>query len=244
MPKNSRIRSRKQLPGEPKYIWINKALTKYIKNNLNPGDAVPSERNLAEEFGTSRMTARKALSDLVEQRIIIRKIGHGNFVAPRNIELPVKKTSFTQDMKKRGLIPSSKVLKFTTTFPDSFIQKQLEISSKTKIYRILRLRLANNEPMALEQINFNSERLPDLEKQDLDNNSVYEILENIYKLSFDSGIQKIKAKKVTPKESKLLQIPTGSAALHLTRITSWNSQKLECTISVYRADRYELITKL
>lgn len=244
MTELTRASTRSARPGEPKYQWLKSVLIEHMDSSLTVGDPIPSERDLAAEFGMSRMTARRVLSDLVEEGRIERKVGLGTFVSSPSIRLPITLTSFTHDMTVRGMQAGSRILEFAREAPQPIVKQQLDLAPGAEIFRIVRLRLADGEPMALERVHLDASVAPELTAADLDDASLYDFLWRTESIVFASGTQTIQAKNLDADSAKLLGAEQGDAVLHLTRTSTWRGRKVEYTVSAYRADRYELSTEI
>ena len=135
---------------KPTYIKIKESIQKKIQDGeLVPGDALPSERTLAESYGLSRMTVRAALSELVAAGALYREQGRGTFVSARKMKQS-NIASFSETVRSMGFTPSTKIVDFSVTMPQPEISDKLMV--KTKVYRALRVRLADDIPVALEEV--------------------------------------------------------------------------------------------
>ena len=159
----------------PLYQQLQRALRKAIEIQLlAPEDALPAERDLAEDFSVSRITVRKALDGLVTEGLLVRRQGSGNFVSTRVQKNFAKLTSFSEDMRARGRSPRSVWLKRAagTVTPEEALA--LRLSPGTPVYRFNRIRYADDAPMALEFATVVASALPSLDAVDT---SLYEALE-------------------------------------------------------------------
>lgn len=136
----------------PIYYQLGEQIKALIeKGELKPGDALPPEREFAEKYQISRMTVRQAFTQLVNEGYLYRMQGKGTFVAERKIEQLLQGvTSFSEDMKARGLEPSSELIRFEMQPAAASIAEQLSIDESDPVYEIERIRLADGVPMALE----------------------------------------------------------------------------------------------
>src|SRR6185437_3073471 len=143
----------------PRYYRLKQILRGHVTNGeWKPGDVIPSERELSGTFNVSRMTARQAVSELVNEGIFFREQGRGTFVARRGkIPIPLHRLSgFTEDILARGQRPSTKVLSAQLIGADADTAKRVQIPVGQSIVRLQRLRLEDDEPLAIEtsQLNF------------------------------------------------------------------------------------------
>ena len=142
----------------PRYYQLKEIMRERVQSDeWKPGDLIPSERELSEKYGISRMTARQAITDLVNEGLFYREQGKGTFVSQRKItQQLIRLTGFTEDIKARGQKPGTKVLSAQMFPADETTAEKLRIDPGTLIFRLQRLRLADDEPLAIElsQITF------------------------------------------------------------------------------------------
>src|SRR5215210_457174 len=149
-------------------------------DQLQVGEAIPSERRLSVDLGVSRLTLRAALDDLVRDGYLIRRRGSGTFVSQPKIPQELTMTSFSEDMRRRGLHPASRTLSLTTTTAGAHLGRRLHVSPSEPIVVAKRLRLADGEPMAIETLHVRASLVPGLTPQDLEGASFYDILSTRY----------------------------------------------------------------
>lgn len=232
---------RRRSPDEPKYLWLRRVLLDHIDANLQVGDPVPSERELADTLDISRMTARRALAALMEEGRVEREVGRGTFVSAPRIRMPIRLSSFTEDMRARGFTPGSHTLSFATVPAEP--ADVLDLDTDERVHVIRRLRTADGVPMAIELVALTAGLAPDLTEAELENGSLYSVLA-ARGIVFDGGEQTVRARTVTPEEARLLHVPAHAAVLHLSRTSTWRGRTVEHTVSSYRGDRYELSTAI
>src|SRR5918912_1061484 len=119
-------------------------------DELQVGDALPSERRLATELGVSRPTLRAVIDELVREGLLLRRHGSGTYVAEPKIALPLTMTSFSEDMRQRGMRPGSHILSFEEQSAGAKLGARLRLSPADRVWAIRRLRLADGETMAIE----------------------------------------------------------------------------------------------
>src|SRR5205823_4815861 len=136
----------------PRYYQLKEIMRERIRlGEWKPGDLIPSERELGETYGISRMTARQAITDLVNEGLFYREQGKGTFVSQHKItQQLIQLTGFTEDIRARGQRPGTKVLSAEMFPADEATAERLRISQGTLIFRLRRLRLADDEPLAIE----------------------------------------------------------------------------------------------
>lgn len=224
----------------PLYMQLAQSLAQAIRDGIFHADeALPSERVLAEQLELSRVTARKAIDRLVEQGLIIRKRGSGNYIAPK-LEQPLTRlTSFSEELHQRGFVPGSRWLQrgFTPAAPDE--QLSLELKSGERVARLERLRLADSVVMAYEVSVLPQSALPDPQKVEA---SLYAHLGDRAPVR---ALQHIRALNADAKLAGLLEVPLGAAVLFITRVGYLASgQAVELTHSYCRSDYYDFVAEM
>jgi GntR family transcriptional regulator len=204
-------------------------------------EALPSERLLSESLGVSRVTARKAIDQLVDQGLIVRRQGSGNYIAPRFEQALTRLSSFSEELSRRGYRPSSQWLKRAITAATPEEQLSLNLNINAKVARLERLRLADDVVMAYEVsvlpvsiVN----RPTDIE------GSLYQYLEEFSHVPV-RAVQHIRALNAHGKLAERLGIAEGQAVLFITRLGYLESgQPVELTISYCRNDYYDFIAEM
>ncbi|HEU5156224.1 MAG TPA: GntR family transcriptional regulator [Streptosporangiaceae bacterium] len=229
----------------PKYFQLRTIVLDLIESaELPVNAAVPSERELCQRFGLSRMTVRQAIDQLVAEGRLYRVPGKGTFVARPKIEMPLRLVSFSEDMLARGLRPGAIDIARRTIPATVLLARTFDTDPGTPIHVIERLRTANGEPMAIERAHILASLAPDLLDRRLADRSLYGVLEAVYGLVFDAGDQIINAGVVDTADARHLKISRGSPVLLLERRSYADGICAELTMSTYRADRYQLHTTL
>ncbi len=231
--------------GGPLYLqlkrWIENAVA---RGAIKPGDALPSERDLATRVEVSRVTVRKAVQHLVRDGVLIQRHGSGTFVAPQQsrVEQSLSQlTSFTEDMARRGMAVRAIWLDRGTYDASPEETMILGLSPGERVARIARLRLSGDMPLAIERATLSAATLPD---PGLVGASLYAHLEKSGNRPV-RAIQRIRAANLEEDDARLLEIPVGAAALHIERIAYLPSGKVvELTRSVYRGDTYDFVAEL
>jgi len=226
----------------PLYLQLAQTLSKAIADGHYKADeALPSERVLADVLAVSRVTARNAIERLVEQGLIVRKRGSGNYIAPR-LEQPLTRlSSFSEELHQRGFVPGSRWLArgFATAAPDE--QLSLELHAGEQVARLERLRLADTTVMAYEVSVLPASVLPDPQAV---STSLYAHLA----LSGNSpvrALQHIRALNADERLARLIEVPTGTAVLFITRVGYVASGKaVELTHSYCRSDYYDFVAEM
>jgi GntR family transcriptional regulator len=214
-------------------------------DELTVGDALPSERRLSSDLEVSRPTLRAVLDELVREGLLLRRHGSGTYVAEPKIALPLTMTSFSEDMSRRGMVPSSRVVAFEVTTAGAKLGQRLHLSPVEEVWVITRLRLADDETMAIEWLHAPRRFLPDLKREDLAQQSFYELLNARQGIVIAKGVQTIEPTVTSQQEADLLGVPVHSPAFLFERTTEGEGgEVVEFVRSVYRGDRYRLVTEL
>ena len=224
------------------YLQVRNELARLIRErHFKVDDALPSERVLAEKLGISRVTARKAIDALVDEGLIVRRHGSGNYIAPL-LEQPLTRlTSFTEQLRERGFVPKSRWLRrfIGGALPDEMVA--LGLSPGTRVARLERVRLADETPMAFEASALPAVFVPEPEAvQD----SLYG-----YLAARDTApvraLQHIRAANATAQQAELLAIPPGQALLFITRVAYLHDGRaVEITHTWCRSDYYDFVAEL
>lgn len=206
----------------------------------NPGDSVPSERELSETYDISRMTARQALKELTIEGLVYREQGRGTFVAnPRLVQSLSRLTGFTEDMRERALRPGARVLQLKMTPASARAAKALKIDENMPIALLERLRLADGEPMAIERSHLHFDRVEEVLHENFENNSLYGSLTEKFGIIPTSAEQQIAADLCSQHRRATLKLDEGAPVLRTSRITyEQHGNPFEFAEAVYRGDRY------
>jgi GntR family transcriptional regulator len=230
----------------PLYQQLRRALRDAIADNrLAAEEALPPERELAEEFGVSRITVRKALDALVGEGMLTRRQGAGTFVAPQG-EARVEKSfsalsSFSEDMISRGRKPESVWLSRTSGAVTPEESLTLGLSPGSLVYRFNRIRYADGEPMALEHSTVAGYCLP---SELAVNESLYEALDR-HSARPVRALQRLRAVLFTGERAKLLGVEDGAPGLFIERRGFLkDGRAVEVTRSYYRGDAYDFVAEL
>lgn len=226
----------------PLYIQLANNLRQMIHDgDMETGDALPSERALAEHTGASRVTIRKAIDQLINEGLLLRRQGAGTYIAPRIEQSGDELTGFSADAESRGESPASIWLIRSTANPTEDEAKLLKIKPGDKVVRLGRVRLSDGEPLAIEHA-----VVPAVFFKDPDN-----IGDSLYKALGETGSrpvkgsQKLRASLATPTEAGLLSIHEGDGVLRIERHSYLeDGTPVEYTRSAYRGDKYVFVTEL
>lgn len=226
----------------PLYQQLQRKLRLAIENRvLGADDALPPERDLAEELNVSRITVRKAIDGLVEEGLLIRKQGSGTFVTNRVEKNFAKLTSFSEDMRARGRKPRSVWLDRAVGTVTPGESLTLRSSPGTPVYRFSRIRYADDAPMALEYATVLADCLPAVEAVET---SLYEALERTGNRPV-RALQRLRAVLLTAEQAQLLKAQEKDAGLLVERVGFLkDGRAVEFSQSFYRGDIYDFVAEL
>lgn len=231
----------------PLYYQIQKVLMDRIQSGaLSEGDLLASEEELARSYQVSRMTARQALHGLKARGYAQSQKGRGTFVTRPKLEKNVLHLrGFTEDMKQRGMVPSSRLLEQIVIPAGDELAESLKIAAVSPVMKLRRLRLADGIPMALEQSYIPLTPFPLLEKINFAKQSLYYVLRESYGVKVAWADETIEALPATSEESDLLTIPKRASVLSISRLIITTEQiPIEVACSRYRGDRYRALIRV
>jgi len=231
--------------GAPLYLVLKRSIEEALQRGMiGPGDALPSERDIAAKADISRVTVRKAVQDLVRAGVLVQRHGSGTFVAPRveRVEQSLSRlTSFTEDMARRGMVARSHWLERGVYPPSPDEMMVLGLSAKELVARVSRLRIADDMPLAIERASLSAAVLPDPAS----------VGSSLYAALAKTGcrpvraVQRISAANLGEADARLLEVKAGAASLNIERISYLASGKvIEFTRSIYRGDAYDFVAEL
>ena len=229
----------------PLYLQLMDILTGKINSGLEENEQLLSEREICEIYDVSRTTVRQALDELERDGYIYKVHGKGTFVAPKRVNQDlVSFYSFTEEMKKIGKKPSSEIVSFEIMQAGEKLSNTFKISEEDLMYKIIRIRKADNIPMMYEITYLPFSRFEELTKKELEENPMYDVFRDKYnaKLTFaEEYFEPILTNKL---ESVYLDIQEGSPSLKIERYTLENTKLIEYTIGVARGDKFKYIVQL
>ncbi len=231
----------------PLYLQVKESILERVEqHNLRPHDRVPSERELSQEFGISRMTARQALSEMVREGWLYVSMGKGTYVAERKLDQGLETlTGFTDDMRRRGLTASSRILQAAIIPCSLRLAEVLKIQPESAIVILERLRLADQVPLALETAHIPHHLCPGLLQYDLTTSSLYEIFRTKYGFRLGKAKETLEATMANDRERELLGLAGPGPVLLIERVTCLeDGPVIEYVKSAYRGDRYKFHTVL
>ncbi|MBI6874145.1 GntR family transcriptional regulator [Clostridium aciditolerans] len=227
----------------PLHYQIKQVIQEMIENEeLKPGDVIPTERELCEIQGVSRMTVNKAIMSLVNEGILYREQGKGTFVSePKEKRQLSQLKGFTEEMEEKGLKTSTKILSFEikdATKKNKTILNMPE--NEDKVIEINRLRIRENEPIALETVWLPRNLFSDMTRDTIEGKSLYKVFKEKYKYDLKKAKQTIEPIALNEYESGLLGLEEDALALMFRRTTYMEDGiPIEYTKAIYRSDKYK-----
>ncbi|MDX6715298.1 MAG: GntR family transcriptional regulator [Baekduia sp.] len=224
----------------PKGTQLRSILEELI-GTLRPGDPLPSERELAERYDLARMTVRAEITRLAAEGLVERVQGRGTFVAEPRVAQAAALSSFTEDMKARGLVAGSRVLGQDTMAADAVVARGLDVAPGTPVVRLRRVRTADGDPMALEEAFLDAARFAELADVELEGASLFDVLESTFGVRFPTADQRVVAIEIVGEDANLLHVAPGRAGLKFhTVLLDEDERPLAYAWSLFRGDRYEI----
>jgi len=214
--------------------------------NAGPGTSLASERDLAQELGVSRPTVRAAIEDLTQTGHLVRRQGLGTFTSPHKV------TQVLAGSTANGLaVPpaeghwTSRVVGFTTAPAGPPRAARLEVEPEDLVLRVTRVRLVDDEPIAIERLELPAALVPGIEPADLESGNLYQLLRERYGVTVQDAVQTLEPAVTNPEQAELLDVPVYSPILQIERTTRDSTGRVvELAHSVYRGDRYRITSTL
>jgi GntR family transcriptional regulator len=205
---------------KPLYVRIQEYIAELIlSGKLTPETKIQSEREFSDDLGVSRMTVRKALTELVNEGLLERRHGSGTYVAkPKVTYESHEMVNYIQAMQTRNIATASQLLEFDEIVASRRLAETLQIEIGDPIFRIILLRFANRVPVILERIFFPCVRFPDLQEWDLEKSSFIDLLTGVYKNKLGPISQTVEAVSATDAVARQLRVDEGSPLLMLVKI--------------------------
>jgi GntR family transcriptional regulator len=225
----------------PRYRGIAAELNRRIAQlRYAPGSLLPSEAELAAEFGVTRMTVRQALAGLAGQGLIERRHGHGTLVArPRLVRETWRPIGLAEELISRGQRPGSRTLSVEEMKPGAEVRRALRLGQKATVFQLARLRFADDSLIGYQETSVPTRYCPGLDALFLEDVSVSKLLRERYGLASSHADLIVEAVGATPKLANLLDVPSGAPLLRSTRVTYLaDDRPLERTVGWFPGTRY------
>ncbi len=209
-------------------------------NRLKEGQVFCSEGEIAKTLGVSKMPVRQAFQKLRSEGLLIiargKKPTIGSGKVPWNFQ---QLRGFSEEMKRRGLVPAAKVLGLQLQEPDKETVHALKLGPGEQVYAIRRMRSVNGEPVAVVTSYLPARIFAGIEKQDLERQSLYHVIETFYRRRLHWAEEVIGAVTARDEEAEILLTSPGTPLLNI-RETTYDVQHtpIEFSVSLLRGDRY------
>lgn len=230
----------------PVYVQISDAMRRLIESSpAVAGLALPPERVLCERYGISRMTLRQALELLDRDGLITSARGRGTFLSGRRVSKQQQEfRGFSQEMEVRGSRPGSRLLSLKSVMPGASAREFFGIPDDAPLWRIERVRLADDVPLALETAHVPVRLCPELDRFNLETGSLYRTLEEQYGIHVAQSVEQIAAAQPDARQRRLLEIPRSTAVLLIERKAYTDDQMpVEMTSAAFRGDLYRAMVR-
>lgn len=224
----------------PAYISIHDALKEQIDKGIwKIGDRLPSERDLADDFSVSRMTLRQAITLLVDEGILERRIGSGTYVASHRVQEKMRgTTSFTEIVRSQGKVPSTKLISYQRKLASQTEMQRLNLHKNNYVIRMVRVRYADNIPVVFEETSIPEKLIANFNQTDITEHFFQALTDNGYEIG--KSQQTIYAKNASDRVASYLNTAKGQALLALTQVSYFtDGQPFEYVRSQYVGDRFE-----
>jgi len=226
----------------PLHVQLTDLLRRQIKAGQLPVHTkLPSERELCEQYDVSRITVRQALSQLAHEGLVRSIAGKGTYVAELKLQRELEPLlGFSEDIRRRGMSVSSRVLEAAIVHADSSLADRLHLLPDVEVVKLHRLRLVNSIPVAIQCAYLPHHLCPDLLQYDFSSRSLLDVLRTEYQAKLVRAESDIEAALAGPEEASLLQLPTPAAVLIAEQMTYLdNDAVIEFVRSVFAGDRYK-----
>lgn len=230
----------------PLYLQLMEELIQKIESQVYEEHAqLPSERELCDIYGLSRITIRQALQELEHEGYIYKQHGIGTFVAPKSYNQNLAKLySFTKEMERLGKKPATKVLSFTTISVDERLAKKMLLKPLDEVYKVIRLRLADHKPLMIETSYLPCKVFPNLTEADLQERPMYDVFHEDYKVGLTNATEQFSAVLIRQEEAEHLETLASQPAMLIKRYAYYGETLIEYTNSVARGDKFAYTVEL
>lgn len=223
----------------PKHVQLSRALARMAREELAPGEMIPSERRLMADYGVSRATVRRAVDGLIVDGLLRRVPAKGTYVAPPRLESRLHLASFTQDMRRRGMHPTTTLVSLERREPAAEVAESLGLADDEPVWEMTRVRRADGRPIAVETGWYPVAVFPGLDEQDLAG-SLYEVFSTVYGVTIDSAEQTVWGEVADRPTARHLDGGDATPLLVFRRVSRAAGRPVEYTVSRYRGDRYQV----
>jgi len=226
----------------PLYYQVEQDMRSRIEEgDWKPGEQIPTESQLCDMYGTSRITIRQAVSNLVSEGLVVREPGRGTFVREPAVTAGARGlTSFTEEMRGLGLQAGAKILDLSSEPSSPEVAGHLRIEPGTPVVMVKRLRLGDGVPIGIQTAHLIASRVPGLDQADLTDTSLYDYLREHHGIYPREAEETFYVTSASREDAELLNIRAGVCCFRVERITHDESGAFEFVTSIMRGDRYRI----
>jgi GntR family transcriptional regulator len=232
----------------PLYFQLKTILLEYIKvTHTDLESPIPTEIDISKHFGISRPTVRQAIKELVVEGYLYRIKSKGTFISKPKIkqDFLLVLDSFNNEIRKKGMVPSTKVLGIDVVYADDKVSSALKMPLGTRVIQLNRLRFANDEPIVFVVTYLPYDKCPDLMTMDLETQSMYEVLEKECGLVISGASRSLESILAGEFEAKLLGIEKGAPIQFFESVAYLtDGSPIEFSLAKYRGDRNKFTFEL
>jgi GntR family transcriptional regulator len=231
----------------PLYHQVKTLLLRDIESGrFRAGEQLPTEDALSTQFQVSKITIRQALRELSSLGYVRREQGRGTFVQRPPVEQgPRELTSFSDEMRRHGMVASSRILERGPIAASAELASELGLNPGDEVFRLRRLRLADGEPMGVQTTFLALPLVPGIDAEPFGATSLYEVLRTRYGLNPNRARETHRAVAIAPDVAALLRVPAGSPGMAAERVAYLaDGRPLEYVESIMRGDRYKVVLEL
>ena len=229
-----------------------KQIADWIREKVSTNDwkvnyQLSSENDLSLELGVSRGTIRRAISDLIDEGILIQIQGKGTFVADRKKTFPFGQelVSFSESMVRNGLEFETKVLELKSIIPNELLKERFNLEENQKLIFLKRIRYVDNEPVILIENYINPKYCSGIEKVNFEVAALFDSIEELSGRKITYGERKFNACGLDEKNAELFDLPIGTPILHLDQVTYLdNESPVESSDIWLKSDKYTITSRL
>jgi GntR family transcriptional regulator len=227
---------------EPLYHQLESELRERIlSGEWPPGAQIPTEQELGEHYGVSRITVRQAVRNLVDSGYLERGQGRGTFVRePVLVAGERGLRSFSEEMRALALEPGARVLDARQVPADGVVSEHLALEAGAPVHRLRRLRTGDGRPIGLQTAHLPAARFPGLDVRLAGGASLYEVLKASYGVELDHARETFAVARLPAEAAEILGVEPGSPAFHVERVAHDAEGPFEYTASLMRGDRYRI----
>lgn len=230
----------------PLYAQIEESLVARIASDLHPGDRLPTEDQLIDEFGVSRITVRRAVQNLVARGLVVTRPGRGAFVTAPKLRQPLTElTGFVEDMEAQGLAATARVLRAQEITAPAEVCTALELPAEAPVMLIERVRLANGTPLSFDRTYLPLELGRGVAEEDLENEPIFAVLERKLATPLREASYALQAVTADTDVAALLEMRVGDAVFRIER-TSYTDggRPVDHEVLHYRGETITFTTRL